>query len=242
MKVVIRAPASPAEPACAASGCSVSAAASAAGSLAVAIRSMSLQVSVIRRAEPATATASQAGCSRSAVGELLGDRQHLRQQHPTRRALLAEPVERREHALLELRAQPLDRAHALLLGGRPQVVEAGDPELVVEPARGLRADTRQPRDLHERRRELRLQLGRGGDLAGVEQGDDLSLERGADPRQLGHPAGAGQLLDRDRALLDHPRRLAVGEHPVADRAVELVQGGELGHRGGDLGVAHGHRA
>ena len=66
LKVTIRAPASPADPACAASGCSFNAVASAAGSVAVAIRSMSLQVSAIRRAEPATVTRSLAGCSRSA--------------------------------------------------------------------------------------------------------------------------------------------------------------------------------
>ena len=37
---------------------------------------------------------------------------------------------------------------------------------------------------------------------------------------------------------DHPRRLAVGEHPVAHRPVELVQGAQLVQRGGDLGITH----
>ena len=54
--------------------------------------------------------------------------------------------------------------------------------------------------------------------------DDLLLERLADPGQLGGPAGSGELLDRHRALADRAGGLLVGEHPVADGAVELVQG------------------
>ena len=61
----------------------------------------------------------------------------------------------------------------------------------------------------------------------------------ADPRELGGLAGEGQLLDRYGAALDHSGGLAIGDDPVADGAVELVKGRELGHRGGDLGVAHG---
>ena len=48
----------------------------------------------------------------------------------------------------------------------------------------------------------------------------------------------GQLGDRDRALADRLRGGAVGEHPVFDRAVELVEDAQLVERGGDLGVGH----
>ena len=50
--------------------------------------------------------------------------------------------------------------------------------------------------------------------------------------------GGGQLGDRDRAFADRLRRGAVGEHPVFDRAVELVEDPELFEGGGDLGVGH----
>ena len=173
--------------------------------------------------------------------ELLGDRQHLGEQQALRRPLLAELRQRREHVLLRLRPESLEAANLLALRGLAQVVEAGDAELVVELAHGLRAEAGDPGHLDQRGRELRLQLRRGGDLAGLGEGDDLLLERRPDARQLGRAPGERQLLDRDRALANHPRRLLVGEHPVADRAVELVQGGELGHRLGDLGVSHRHR-
>ena len=65
--VVTRVPEAPADPAWATSSCSVRAIASCFGSRAVAIRSMSLQVSARRRAEPATVTASLAGWARSAA-------------------------------------------------------------------------------------------------------------------------------------------------------------------------------
>ncbi len=64
--VITRAPASPAECTDSISGSSPSAAASAAGSLAVAMMSRSLTESAWRRSEPATSTRSAAGCERSA--------------------------------------------------------------------------------------------------------------------------------------------------------------------------------
>ena len=57
--------------------------------------------------------------------------------------------------------------------------------------------------------------------------DDLLLERLADARELGGPAGPGKLLDRDGALADRLRGFAVGEDAVPDGPVELVEGGEL---------------
>ncbi len=62
-----RTPLGPGLPAAAISGWPARCSASAAGSSAVAIRSMSLQVSAQRRTEPATSTRLAAGCSRSAA-------------------------------------------------------------------------------------------------------------------------------------------------------------------------------
>src|ERR671934_278699 len=97
---------------------------------------------------------------------------------------------------------------------------------------------RDERHLDQRSGELALQLGRGRDLARVEQGEDLLLERPTDPRQLGQPPGTGQLLDRDRALTDHARGLAIGEHPIPDRSVELVERRQLAEGVSDLRISH----
>ena len=117
-------------------------------------------------------------------------------------------------------------------------LEARDAELVVEAARGLRAHPGDHGHLDQRGRELSLQLCGGGDLAVIDQREDLLLERLAHAGQLGGPAGAGKLLDRHGALPDHPSRLAICEDPVPDRPVELVQRRQLGERVGDLGVSH----
>src|SRR5581483_3925727 len=170
--------------------------------------------------------------------QLLGDREHVGQQAPLRRPLRRQAIEAGEDVLLDLRPHPPQLADPP--GGRrlAQVLEARDPELVVEAARRPGAEAGDPRHLDQRRRELPLQLLGGGDRARLQQGQDLLLERLADPGQLRHPALARQLGDGDRALADHPRRLAVGEDAIADGAVQLVQGGELAQRVGDLGVSH----
>ena len=98
---------------------------------------------------------------------------------------LAEPLERGEDVLLDLRAEALDVADLLVLGRLLQVLEGGDVELVVEAPRGFRAEAGDPRHLDQGRRELRLQLRGGRDLAGLEQRVDLLRERLADARDLG---------------------------------------------------------
>ena len=211
---------------------------SAAGSLAVAIRSMSWQVSVRRRAEPATSTASLAGWARRSCASCSATGSTSESSSRSPGAPSVELAERRQHVLLGLRPEALELADPLLLGGGAQLLEARDAELVVEAARRLRAHPGDHGHLDQRGRELSLQLRRGGDLAAVEQRQDLLLQRLADAGQLGRPAGTGEVLDRDGALPDHSGRLAVGEHAVPDRPVELVQRRQLGQGIGDLGVSH----
>ena len=230
----------PGLPAAAISGWPARCSASAAGSSAVAIRSMSLQVSAQRRTEPATSTRLAAGCSRSAAASASATGRAL--ESSTRPGALARrrrAAQRGEDVLLDLRAEALELADPLRLGGRLEVLERGDPELVEEPPRGFRAEPGHPRHLDQGRRELRLQLRRRGDLAGRQQGVDLFRQRLADPGDLGRPARRRQLGDRDRALADRLGGGAVGEHPVFDGAVELVEDAQLVQRGGDLGVGHG---
>ena len=139
--------------ACATSPCSVSASARAFGSVAVAIRSMSLQVSARRRAEPAISTASLAGCARSALAS--SSAMGRTSESSSRSSGPSEPsfAERGEHVLLGLRAETLDRPDPLALGRLAKVVEARDAELVVELAHGLRSEPGDPGDLDQRRRD-----------------------------------------------------------------------------------------
>ena len=171
-------------------------------------------------------------------GDLLRDRQNLRQQQALGRPPVGEFPERGQDVLLGLRAKPLDLADPLCLGRLAQVVEVGDTELVVEAPCGLRAHSRHPRHLDQRRRELPLELRGRGDLARVEEGHDLALERLPDARELRGPSGPGKLLDRHGALADHPRGFAVRQDSVPNGPVELVQGGELRQRVRDLRVSH----
>ena len=55
----------------------------------------------------------------------------------------------------------------------------------------------------------------------------------------GEIPAARKLGDRDSGVADRLRRVAVGEHPVDDGAVELVERSELVEGSGDVGVLHG---
>ena len=165
---------------------SPSARTSAPGSDAVAMMSRSLTESAWRRAEPASSTRSAAGCARSASTICSPIVQRAVQQHALRRALADPGVDRRQHRRLELRPEALDVAQRVALGGRAQRRQRVDPELGEELARALGPEARQARHLEQAGRVLRAQLLGGGDRPGVEQGDELLLERLADPRQRGH--------------------------------------------------------
>ena len=126
-----------------------------------------------------------------------------------------------------LRPEAAHVAQPLGLGRVAQRLERVDAQLVVQrrarlgPSPGRRVMSIRPG------RELRAQLLDRRDRAGVQQRLDLLLERLADPRQLGHAALARQRREPTRRLAHGLRRVAVGEHAVHDRAVELVEVGEL---------------
>ena len=96
--------------------------------------------------------------------------------------------------------------------------------------------------LDEPGRELRAQL-LGGGIGRCRAAPDLLLQRAPDARQLGDRPLAGQRGHRARRLAHRLGRVAVGEHAVDDRAVELVEVGELVEERGDRGVggSGGHR-
>ena len=135
--VITRAPASPAEWTDSISGSSPSAAASAAGSLAVAMMSRSLTESARRRSEPATSTRSAAGCERSAPTICSA-------MFARARAGCAAPAPPSGDSASVLSscsstfgAEPRSSRICCCLGRRAQRVERVDAELVVEPPRPL---------------------------------------------------------------------------------------------------------
>jgi hypothetical protein len=106
----------------------------------------------------------------------------------------------------------------------------------VQQAGALGAEAGQVCDRDQARRELGPQPLRSGDRAGVDEREDLLLQRLADARQLGCTALAGERGDR------HGRRAhglgggPIGDDAVDDRAVELVQVAELLQCVGDRSV------
>ena len=153
---------------------------------------------------------------------------------------VAEPLERRRaRSPRPSRPRPLTSRSSPLLGRLAQLLERGDPELVVEPPRGLRAEAGDPRHLDRVAGNFSFSFTAGRDLALVEQRDDLLLERLADPRQLGRPALAAPARRPRRGLSRIARAASCrrgrgsGWRRRARRAIaELLEGG------GDLGVAH----
>ncbi len=171
--------------------------------------------------------------------QLLGDRLHLREQQPAGAlAGLADALQRGEDVLLRLGAEPFEVADLFSLGRRLEVVHRGDVELFEEPPGGFRTDAGDPGDLDQGRRELRLQLHRGGDLARLQQRIDLVRQRLADAGDVGRLPLGGELGDRDRAFADRLGGGAVGEDAISVGTVELVEDSQLFQRGGDLGVRH----
>ena len=207
-------------------GSSTKCAISAAGSVAVAITSRSRNVSRPRRTLPASETSTAAGCARSAsTTSRTTGRPCAEQAAPL--GLRAEALgERLEDLLLALRAEPLERSHALLLRRLAQPVERRDPELAPDPGGGLRAETGQPQELRHLVGHLGAPLLERGHLAGLGELDDLRLDRRADPgSSFALPASASSAID-EAGLADPRRGAPVGEHAEALLTEDLGDVGE----------------
>ena len=158
---------------------------------------------------------------------LLAHRERLREQHARLGAAVGARRQRGQDVLLGLRAEALHVLELAALGGAAQVVDRVHPDLVVEQLGALGAEPGDARDLHEARRDPLLQLVGGRDRAGLEQRVDLLGDRLPDARELGRAALLRQLGHGHAGLADRLRRVAVGDHAVHDRAVELVQARQL---------------
>ena len=181
-------------------------------------------------------TRARAGALAQARDQRRPDGDRLREQDPRCRALGCSRLQRREHVCLELGAEPAHATQALGKGGLAQRLGRIDAELQLEQPRALGAQPRYAGDRDQPRRELRAQpLGRGYG-ARVQQRHDLLLQRGSDARKLGGAARASERRHRDRGLTHALGGGAVGDDPMHDRAIELVQVSKLLERVGDDGV------
>jgi hypothetical protein len=168
----------------------------------------------------------------------LGAREHDARRRPARGVVF-------DQRLLELRLGLQPEAAQLLdlprLDGRAQRVEGVDAELVEQLAGALGTEPRQVHDLDQPRRELAAQLHERRDVASLVERAQLLLERLADARHGRHAPLARHRDDRHGRLAHRLGRVAVGDHPVGDGAVELVEIAQLVEGGGDLGVGRvGH--
>ena len=114
-----------------------------------------------------------------------------------------------------------------VLGRLAQVVEGLDPQLLVQDPGALGAEPGYAGDLDQASRDLRLELLGGGDRARLEQHVDLLRDRLPHPRELLDAALLRKLGHRHPRVADGLGGVAVRQHAIDDRAVELVQGAEL---------------
>ena len=193
MCVRSRTPASPGVPACSTSSSSVAACDSASGSCAVAITSRSLTLSVIRRAEPASCTCSDAGCSRSAAISGSAIASARSSTNLVWRLTGADRVRAGEDATPRPWARSPSACGSLLLRCRRAATSS---ESIPSSSNSRRArlgpSPGSARHLDQSRRELRAQLDQRGNLARLGERDDLLLDDRADPWQLGRAALAGE--------------------------------------------------
>ena len=110
--------------------------------------------------------------------------------------------DRLKNQLLLLAAHALDAANAAGLGGRGQVVEALDAQLLVEHGDGLRSDALQPQHVEQRRRKLGQQVAADCAIAGRRDLANASGEVLADAV----PAAQRRFIERRRRLRPHATR------------------------------------
>src|SRR5207245_4436649 len=95
-----------------------------------------------------------------------------------------------------------ERSQLLGLGRPPQLVDRRDAELVPDPSRRLRAETRQAHEEHDLRRDDVLPLRERVHFAVLDDLDDLLLDRLADPVQLLRAPGQRELGDGARKTIE----------------------------------------
>ena len=122
-------------------------------------------------------------------------------------------------------------------GRGAQRLQRIDPQLLEQPPGALGPEAGEARHLDQPGRELRAQLDQRGNLARRRPARcTFSWMIAPIPGSSVARPCAGQRGHRDRRVAHRLGRVAVGDDPVDDRPVELVQVAELVERRGDLGV------
>src|SRR5581483_3857357 len=106
--------------------------------------------------------------------------------------------ERLQDLLLALRAEACKRAETLCFRGLLQAGERVDPELTPDAGRGLRAEPWKVHEGDDVGRDERAPLRERVDVAGLDDLDDLLLDRLADALQLLRASVERQLRDGGR--------------------------------------------
>ena len=188
--------------------------------------SRSRKVSRRRRTLPASETWSAAGWARRASTAATTAGSPLPSSGRVAGLRLRALLQRLQHVLLDLRAEPAERPQPLVLGRVAQTLERGHVELEPDPPRGLRAETGKAHERDHVGRDPRFPLGQRLDLARLDDLDDLLLDRLPDALQLLRLAVQRELRDRAAGLADPLRGAAVGKHTKRLRALQLEHVGE----------------
>ena len=147
--------------------------------------------------------------------------------------------ERLEQQRLGLGTDPRHVAQPPRRGGLAELVGGADVERPRKLDRASSAEPEVPTEADEIGRQLALELGELGDLAGLDQLAEPRRDSVADSAQLADPLGPHEVRDRDRRIADRLGGTPVGADRVRVRLDELEHQRERLEAIGDLGVVHG---
>ena len=128
------------------------------------------------------------------------------------RALLLLARERFEDLGLKLFAKAAHRHQCAGLRGALQVRDVADIEPIGQQPHPLRAERRNPQQLHKAGRDLGLQIAMERQIAGLQQRSDLLGEIGADSGYFAERLGV-HIRKRPGIVANRTSRVAIGSNP-----------------------------
>jgi hypothetical protein len=160
------------------------------------------------------------------------------EQQPARRLRRGPAGQRLEQPSLGLGPDAGDAPQPPRRRGLAQFLRRPDPERARDVDRAPRGQPEVAAEADEAGRQLALELGQLGDVAGLDQLAQPRLDARPDPPQPPDLPGPHEVRDRDRRRADRLRRPAVRARGVRVRLGELEQRRERLEPVGDAGVVH----